>query len=74
MKRMDWKKAAKELWQIIDDIDTYSDVCKSNNDSFRDMVEQKQKQRFKILESDGYKLYQPGTMPIPTSKPVTPSQ
>ena len=72
MSRMNWKKAAKDLWAIIDDIDTYSDVCKSNNDSFRHMVEQKQKERFKILESDGYQLFQPGTMPAPNRKPVKP--
>ena len=56
---MDFKKAAIDLWQIIDDIDTYSDMAKGNDKAFRDAVEKKVRQRFDILISDGYDLFIP---------------
>lgn len=37
------------LWKIIDDIDTISDVVKSNDKLYRKFVEDKQKERFKIV-------------------------
>lgn len=56
---MDFKQAAIQLWKIIDDIDTYSDMAKGNDKAFRNAVEKKVRARFNILESDGYHLYTP---------------
>jgi hypothetical protein len=45
------------LWQIIDDIDTASDVAKENDRAYRFMVEQRQKARWNTgISSDGYLL------------------
>ena len=56
---MDFKRATIDLWQIIDDIDTYSDMAKGNDKSFRQAVEKKVRERHKILASDGYNLFTP---------------
>ena len=43
------------LWQIIDDIDTYGDMAKSDDAFFRSLVEKKQKERWKLpITTDGY--------------------
>ena len=45
------------LWQIIDDIDTASDMAKYDNKEYRNIVEKKQKLRWKTgITTDGYKL------------------
>ena len=45
------------LWQIIDDIDTYGDIAKSNDALFRSLVEKKQKERWKLpITTDGYEI------------------
>ena len=45
----------KSLWQIIDDIDTYGDMAKSDDAFFRSLVEKKQKERWKLpIATDGY--------------------
>jgi basic membrane lipoprotein Med (substrate-binding protein (PBP1-ABC) superfamily) len=45
------------LWQIIDDIDTASDMAKSNDVAYRNMVEKLQKKRWNTkITTDGYKL------------------
>jgi len=47
----------KYLWGIIDDIDTYSDVAKSDDKLYRGLVERKQKDRWKLpIECDGYSI------------------
>ena len=47
----------KSLWQIIDDIDTYGDMAKSNDALFRSLVEKKQKERWKLpITTDGYEI------------------
>ena len=47
----------KSLWKIIDDIDTYGDMAKSNDAMFRSLVENKQKERWELpITTDGYKL------------------
>jgi hypothetical protein len=61
-----WKKRAEDLWQIIDDIDTYSDVAKGNHELYRNLVYKRQKDRFAILTSNGYDLFLPGTEPPPS--------
>ena len=56
---MDFKKATIELWQMLDDIDTFSDMAKDNDKSFRDAVEKKVSERHRVLASDGYNLFTP---------------
>lgn len=47
----------KSLWQIIDDIDTYGDMAKSDDAFFRSLVEKKQKERWKLpITTDGYEI------------------
>ena len=48
------------LWDIIDDIDTYSDIAKSNDNAYRKLVECRQLDRWKTgITTDGYKLLMP---------------
>ena len=45
------------LWQIIDDIDTASDIFKSDDYAYRKYVEKKQAQRWQTgIETDGYMI------------------
>ena len=48
--------AAEPLWDLLDDIDTASDVAKADNAAYRRMVEKVQRERFKYADSDGYSL------------------
>ena len=51
------KKIIEYLWQIIDDIDTVSDIAKGNDIAYRGMVEELQKKRWNTgITTDGYKL------------------
>ena len=51
------KSYIEKLWQIVDDIDTYGDMVKSNDAMFRSLVENKQKERWELpITTDGYKL------------------
>jgi|TARA_R110000787_G_scaffold155373_1_gene269117 hypothetical protein len=51
------KEIIEYLWQIIDDIDTASDMAKSNDVAYRNMVEKLQKKRWNTkITTDGYKL------------------
>ena len=48
----------EKLWQIIDDIDTISDMVKGNNTAYRDLVEKVQRRRWETnILCDGYNLY-----------------
>ena len=48
----------KHLWDIIDDIDTYSDMAKSDDKLYRSLVEKKQKERWKLpITTDRYSLF-----------------
>ena len=47
-----------KLWGIIDDIDTASDMAKSNDKFYRQLVEAKQKERWDTrIYSDRYDLF-----------------
>jgi len=47
----------EKLWRIIDDIDTYSDMAKSDDKLYRSLVERKQNERWKLpIECDGYSI------------------
>jgi basic membrane lipoprotein Med (substrate-binding protein (PBP1-ABC) superfamily) len=51
------KQIIEYLWQIIDDIDTLSDIAKENDVVYRNMVEKLQKKRWNTgITTDGYKL------------------
>ena len=61
---MDYKEIAEKLWDILDNIDTASDMfkpCENNGiKSYNNFYEYAMKQtveRHKLLKSDGYKLY-----------------
>ncbi|MGI9297079.1 MAG: hypothetical protein ACR2QC_04175 [Gammaproteobacteria bacterium] len=52
------KLSVYDLWGIIDDIDTTSDMVKSNDAAFRERVERLQSKRWEIgIHTDGYELY-----------------
>ena len=57
------RDAVKKLWAIVDDIDTYSDMAKSDDKFYRNRVERRQKQRWTELgiTSDGYDIFRKAT-------------
>jgi len=56
---MDYKQAAIDLWQLLDNIDTADDWAKSNGTAYRAAVRKYAHKRFKIFTSDGYSLFTP---------------
>jgi hypothetical protein len=52
-------EALEKLWNIIDDIDTYSDMAKADEKLYRTLVERRQRQRFEEtgISTDGYELH-----------------
>lgn len=54
-KQMTWEQVAHALYQILDDIDTASDICKENTEAFQNMVMKLQAKRNELMASyDGY--------------------
>jgi hypothetical protein len=54
------KNIIEILWNIIDDIDTASDMFKNNNQIYRNYVERKVQERFTTgVKTDGYSLLLP---------------
>ena len=52
------RELAVGLFEIIDDIDTMSDIAKGNNVFYRNRVEKYQKKRWKLgVISDGYDIF-----------------
>lgn len=52
------RETVDKLWQIIDDIDTMSDIAKSDDHFYRCRVEKIQKRRWRLgISCDGYKLF-----------------
>jgi hypothetical protein len=47
----------EKLWDIIDDIDTASDIAKADDEWYRRRVEFLQRKRFNHVTSDGYELF-----------------
>ena len=65
-------EAAEELWQLLDNIDTLDDAARSDDAFFRRACRKHLKARFKILSSDGYKLYwEDDPKPKKESEPVS---
>ena len=58
------------LWDILDEVDTASDVAKGNDDAYRQLVHDTVQKRFKVLLSDGDRLYRP-TEPSPAARLTT---
>lgn len=52
-----YQKAASLLWQMLDNVDTLDDSCKSNEEAYRKAVRCEVQKRFRILVSDGYRLF-----------------
>lgn len=48
-----------DLWNLLDDIDTLDDACRSNDEVFRNLTRAEQQKRHQILASDGYSLSLP---------------
>jgi hypothetical protein len=54
------------LFDLIDDIDTQSDVCKGDHKAYRKRVEKLQLLRYETgITSDGYKLFMPNGEALP---------
>lgn len=49
-------RAAKFLWDRLDDIDTLDDACRENDKAFRENVRQVQRRRFEVGTTDGFSI------------------
>jgi hypothetical protein len=49
--------AGKEMWQILDNIDTAGDAAKDDDNLYRSMVQHLCERRHEYYTSDGYSLY-----------------
>jgi len=54
MASPDYERAARYLFDLLDDIDTVSDVVKGNDAAYRVAVERIQRRRFDVATADGY--------------------
>ena len=52
----DLKTITLHLFQIIDNIDTASDMAKGDERAYRRIVEREQARRWEVADSDGYTL------------------
>lgn len=52
-----WERKAKLLWELLDDIDTASDMFKPEKSPFYHYVMRKAEKRFDIMASDGYSIF-----------------
>lgn len=58
------------LWVILEEVDGASDVAKGNDGAYRHLVHSAVQKRFKVLLSDGNRLYRP-TEPSPAARLTT---
>ena len=66
--RKELESTIEYLWQIIDDIDTAGDMAKSNDKAYREIVERKQRLRWKTgITTDGYDLDMSGIKCVDTT-------
>tara|TARA_R110000772_G_scaffold167628_1_gene279335 strand:+ start:241 stop:468 length:228 start_codon:yes stop_codon:yes gene_type:complete len=49
-----WESHARFLWDLLDNIDTLDDACKSDDLEFRDRTRTQQRRRYEVSASDGY--------------------
>lgn len=52
-----WKAMAEKMWNLLDDIDTASDMFHPPKNGFYKYTMAKAEIRFKLMGSDGYKLF-----------------
>ena len=52
-----WKAIAMALWILLDDIDTLSDACKPEKNSFYNYTMVAVEKRFRMMGSDGQRLW-----------------
>ena len=62
-----WKQIAEELWQLLDDIDTFADMFHPDRTPYQRAVAAKAAKRFEFLESDGYDLFLTGNRLTPVA-------
>jgi hypothetical protein len=48
----DFRKTAEFLWDLLDDIDTASDIARSDDRGYRAMVEKIQRRRHEVASPD----------------------
>lgn len=53
---LSWEDIAKELWGLLDNIDTASDALHPAKNNFYEYVMKESEKRHQYLKSDGYKL------------------
>lgn len=52
------RETVDKLWQIIDDIDTMSDIAKDSDKFYRSRIEKIQKRRWHLgIDCDGFDLF-----------------
>ena len=51
---MNWEQIARDLYDLLDDIDTADDLAKSDDKLYRALVRQAHAKRFKYATTDGY--------------------
>lgn len=61
----DWEKMAKDLWQLLDDIDTVDDWARSNDVAYRRNARKIAAKRFEHMHSDGHIVW-----PVGEKRPV----
>jgi hypothetical protein len=55
---IEWlRDTVEQLYNVLDDISTYGDMCKSNDKSFRKLTEKKVLDLCKRIDCDGYSLF-----------------
>lgn len=51
---MNWEQVARDLYNILDDIDSADDLAKDNEKLYRNLVREYHLKRFAYAETDGY--------------------
>jgi len=51
---MTWEEIARDLYDLLDEIDTASDLAKDNDKLYRNLVDKQHRKRFDYATTDGY--------------------
>lgn len=51
-----WEEIARALFNLLDDIDTASDIAKSDDALYRKLVHKAHRRRFEFATTDGYEV------------------
>lgn len=68
------KQRAEFLFNLLDDIDTVSDMAKSDDAAYRDEVERIQRKRYQAADTDGYGSILWDSPALPHPAPEQPPQ